>query len=117
MIRRQFPAAAVRRRFEPMRHAQMPAQHLAAKPTFEANDMVALHRSLDRDRRLQRDRCRRALAEATERAMHCRNQSRNLIDGDTILRDITTDDLRNQDRINLLRTAVIGHIFCPNAVD
>jgi hypothetical protein len=33
------------------------------------------------------------------------------------LRDITTDDLRNQARINLLRTAVIGHIFCPNAVD
>jgi hypothetical protein len=33
------------------------------------------------------------------------------------LRDITTDDLRNQARINLLRTAVIGHIFYPNAVD
>jgi hypothetical protein len=33
------------------------------------------------------------------------------------LRDITTDDLRNQARINLLRTIVIGHIFCPNAVE
>jgi len=76
--------------------------------------MVVLHRSPNRDCRHQRDRLGRALAEATECAMHRRNQSRKLINGDTILRDITTDDLRNQARIDLLRTAIIGHIFCPS---
>ena len=49
--------------------------------------------------------------------MHRRNQAGNLINGDTILCDITTDDLGNQPGIDLLRTAVIGHIFCPNVVD
>jgi len=98
-----------------MHHAQMPAQHLAAKPAFEADDLLGLHRSPDRDRRLQRSRrrCGRARAEAAERAMHRRNQARNLISTDTILRNITTDDLRNQAEINLLRTAVIGHILHP----
>jgi hypothetical protein len=96
----------------------MPAEHLAAISAFEANDMVALYRSPDRDRRHQRGRRRRrrALDEATERAMHRRNQSRNLINADTILRDITPDDLRNQAEINDLRGAFIGHIFYSNAV-
>ena len=95
----------------------MPAQHLAAKPAFEANDMVVLHRAPDRDRRFQRDRCRRALAEAAEGTMYCCNQPRHLIEPDTIFSDITTDDLRHHARIHLLRTAVIGHIFCPHVVD
>ena len=61
-------------------------------------------------------RRRRALDEATERAMHRRNQSRHLINTDTILRDITPDDLRDQAKINHLRGAFIGHIFYPNTV-
>jgi hypothetical protein len=117
MIRRQFPVGAIRRRFEPMSVAEMPAQHQATKPAFEADDMVVLHRPPNRDCRCRRSRLRRALAEATERAMHDGNQSRKLINGDTVLCDITTDDLHNQARISLLRTAVIGHIFCPNVVD
>src|SRR6476659_8369899 len=73
-----------------MSEVQMPAEHLAAVSAFEANDIVALYRSPNRDSRHQRCRRRhgRALDEATERAMHCRNQSRNLINVDTILRDI-----------------------------
>jgi hypothetical protein len=43
--------------------------------------------------------------------MDRRNQSRYLINTDTILRDITPDDLRNQAEINHLCGAVIGHIF------
>ena len=73
-----------------MQHAQMSAQRLPEKPAFEAGDIVVLPRSPDRDRRLQRDcgRHRHALAKAAERAMHHRNQSRNLINGDIILRHI-----------------------------
>ena len=80
--------------------------------------MVVLYRSPDRNSRHQRRRRRRrrALDEATERAMHRRNQSRHLINTDTILRDITPDDLRDQAKINHLRGAFIGHIFYPNTV-
>jgi hypothetical protein len=49
--------------------------------------------------------------------MHRRNQARDLVDADTTLRDMTTDDLRNQAGVNPPRTAVIGHIFCLNLVD
>jgi hypothetical protein len=49
--------------------------------------------------------------------VHRCNQPGELIDADTVLRDITTYDLRNQAGINLLRSAVVGHIFCPNVVD
>jgi hypothetical protein len=101
-----------------MSDADMPSEHLAEKPALEADDMVVLHRSPDRDSRHQRcrRRRRRALDEATERTMHRRNQSRNLINADTILRDITPDNLRDQAEINHLRGAFIGHIFYPDAV-
>ena len=81
--------------------------------------MLALHRSPNWHRRRQgfgREH-RRVRAETTERAVHRCDQTPDLIDTDTILRDITTDDVRNQAGINLLRSAVIGHIFCPNVVD
>jgi hypothetical protein len=78
--------------------------------------MVVLRRSPDRDclRRRGRRRRRRALAEATERAMHFCNQARELIDADSILRDVATDDPRNQAEINRLRGTFFNHIFYPN---
>ena len=76
----------------------MPAQHQAAKPAFQADDMLVLHRSPDRHRRCQhfRQGRRRVSPEATERAVYRCNQPRELIDTDTALRDITTDDLGDQ---------------------
>jgi len=110
----QLPPDAIPRGFEPVSDADMPAEHLAEKPALEADDTVALHRSPDRDSRQQRCRRGRALAKATERAMHRRNQARELIDADSILRDIATDNPRNQAEINCLRGAFIGHIsFTP----
>ena len=92
----------------------MPAEHLATISALEADDTVALHRSPDRDSRHQRSRHRRALAKTTERAMHCRNEARELIDADNILRDVATDDSRNQEEINCLRGTFINHILYPN---
>jgi hypothetical protein len=99
-----------------MSDAEMPAEHPAAISAFEADDMVVLHRSPDRDCRRRRGRLRRrrALAEATERAMHFCNQARELIDADSILRDVATDDPHNQAEINRLRGTLINHIFYPN---
>ena len=106
----QLPPDAILRGFKPVSDADMPAEHLAEKPALEADDTVALHRSPDRDSRQQRCRRGRALAKATERAMHRRNQACELIDADSILRDIATDNPRNQAEINCLRGAFIGHI-------
>jgi hypothetical protein len=91
-----------------MSDAEMPAEHPAAISAFETDDMLVLHRSPDRD-------CRRrgALAEATERAMHFCNQARDLIDADSILRDVATDDPHNQAKISRLR-GTFNHIFYPN---
>jgi hypothetical protein len=113
----QLPPDAIPCGFEPVSDADMPAEHLAEKPALEADDMVALHRSPDRDSRQQRCRRGRALAKATERAMHRRNQARELIDADSILRDIATDNPRNQAEINCLRGAFIGHISFTRCFD
>ncbi|HWX86415.1 MAG TPA: hypothetical protein VNZ48_22675, partial [Xanthobacteraceae bacterium] len=45
VIRWQLPADAIPRGFEAMSGADMPAEHLAQKPAFKADDMVVLHRS------------------------------------------------------------------------
>ena len=114
VIRWQLPADAILRGFELMSDADMPAEHLAEKPALEADDTIVLHRSPDRDSRHKRCRRRRALAKATERAMHRRNQARELIDADSILRDIATDDPRSQAGVNRLHGAFMGHIsFTP----
>jgi hypothetical protein len=113
----QLPAGAILRGFKPVNDTDMPAEHLAEKPALEADDTVALHRSPDRDSRHQRCRCRRALAKATERAVHRRNQARELIDGDNILRDIAADNPRNQAEINRLHGAFIGHISFTRCFD
>jgi hypothetical protein len=68
--------------------------------------MVALHGSPDRDRRFQRARHRRALAEATERPMHRCDQTPDLIDTDTVLPDITPNNLRDQTIWALLSSAI-----------
>ena len=98
-----------------MSDAEMPAEHPAAISAFEADDMVVLHRSPDRDgrRRRGRRRRRRALAEANERAMHFCNQARELIDADSILRDVATDDPRNQAEISRLWGTFFNHVFYP----
>jgi hypothetical protein len=59
-------------------------------------------------RRRGRRRRRRALAEATERAMHFCNQARDLIDADSILRDVATDDpqSRSGDRCSTSMSSV-----------
>ena len=46
--------------------------------------------------------------------MHFCNQARELIDADSILRDVVTDDPHNQAEINRLRGTFFNHIFYPN---
>jgi len=75
--------------------------------------MLVLHRSPDRNRGRQRFRQgrRRVRPEVAERAVHRCDQTPDLIDTDTVLPDITPNNLRNQVGIDFLGTAVVGHIF------
>jgi hypothetical protein len=112
MIRRQFPARSIRGDLEAMLHPEVAAQDLRAKPTFETDDMIPLHRAPDRDRRRQRfRRQRRRSVQPTERLVYGCNQTRELIDGDRVLRNITLDDMRDQAGIDLLRRAFLSHIL------
>ena len=45
--------------------------------------------------------------------MHRCDQTPDLIDADTVLPDITPNNLCDQARIDFLGAAVVGHIFCP----
>jgi hypothetical protein len=117
VIRRKPPADAISRRFEAVYDPQMPAQGYCAKSAFEAYDMVGLHRSPDRHcrrqfLRRQGGRCR-IRAESAQCLMHRRNQSPELVNSNAVFANITADDLGNQVRIDVLRTAVFSHISCP----
>jgi hypothetical protein len=70
VIGRQVPTGAIVRSFEPVFDAQMTAQHLAAKPALKADDMVTLHRSLDRNRRNKSLLQRCFSSETAEGSLH-----------------------------------------------
>jgi hypothetical protein len=111
MIRRQFPARPIRGDLEPMLHPQVAAQGFGAKPTFETDDMILLHRASDRDRRRRRFRCQRRRSSEAEGLIYGCNQARELIDSDLIFGNITPNDMRDQAGIHLLRRAFLSHIF------
>jgi hypothetical protein len=50
----QFPAAAIDGDFEIMDDPQMPAEHLGVIPAFEANDVIPLYGTPNRNRWRQR---------------------------------------------------------------
>ena len=81
-----------------MRDAQMPAKYLPVKPAFEANDVIPLHRVLDRNRRL-----RRLLhaSETGERAMDLDDQSCELMGLNLVMPHVASDDVRDLIEINL----------------
>src|SRR5712691_8017445 len=109
MIRRQFPARAIRRGFEPMSDADVPAQHLAAEAAVETDHIVLLHRAPDRNRRRRRFFRRRGAPETGKRSPHFNNEARELIDADLVMLHIVTDNARDETRINLSCRATLCH--------
>jgi len=79
MIARQFPAAQIFGDLHSVPGSQMPPQCLAPETAFQADDMIMLHRSLDRDCR--RARCRRLRwhPQMTKRVIDRGDQFRQLI--------------------------------------
>ena len=113
MIRRQFPAGAIRRGFEPMSDADMPAQHLAAEAAVETDHIVPLHRAPDLNRRRPRCFRQRDVPETGERSLHFDNEARELIDADLVMLHIAADNARDETRINLSCRATSCHRARP----
>jgi hypothetical protein len=47
--KRQMPKSKIPLHFQSMAGSETPSEHLAAPPAFEANDIIAMNRSPDRD--------------------------------------------------------------------
>lgn len=106
MTGREFPAETIGGDLKPVLHPQMAAQGLAAKPTFEADDMVMLHRPPDRHRRHQR-LGGRALPDIVYRS----DQTRQFTDRDavvSVVSDITAHEAGNEMRIDAFSRLVHG---------
>jgi len=99
MVRRQIPASPIIRDAKPMLHLQMAAQDFAAEATFEADDIIALHRSADRHRRPRRLLHRYGSAETGKRAVYVDDQSYELVRFDRVVPHIAADPRRDGDRL------------------
>jgi hypothetical protein len=70
-MRRQIPPGPISGDLEPVLYPQMAAQRSPAKSTLEADDILGLHRSLDRHRRRRPDlHGQYATPETSERSVH-----------------------------------------------
>src|SRR5438552_1625734 len=85
IIHRQLPAGAVIGDYEAVGDLQMPAEHLRAKPAFEANDVILLDRASDRNCRPRRLLHRWGTPETGKGAMHLDNQSGELVSRDLVM--------------------------------
>src|SRR5438876_281749 len=100
VIARQVPAPQIFGDLQSMPHAEVTSQGLAFEAAFEADHMVALHRSPDRyGRRSCRLRLDR-LAELPDRLLHRGDQSRQLIRGEVMIADIAGNDFGHRAEID-----------------
>ena len=74
----------------------VPAEHLPAPAAIQADDVIAVNGSPDRNRRGSLDDGFCPFAEAGERPMHGRDHGGELIGGDLIASKIRADDLRHE---------------------
>lgn len=79
MIARQFPAAQILGDLHSVPGSKMPPQRLAPKTAFQADDVIMLHRSLDRDCRRARRRRLGWHSQMTNRVIDRGDQFRQLI--------------------------------------
>jgi len=97
MLTRQIPACTILVDAQSMAGRDMPSEHLAAPPTFEANHVVPVNRSTDRH-----SRCPLfvdfgyGFPETSERPMHGRDQRPELIGPDLVPANIGGDNRRSE---------------------
>jgi hypothetical protein len=80
-----------------MAGSEMPSEHLAAPAAFQANDIIAVNRSTDRDRGCSLFvEFGYRFTKGCERLMHGRNQCSELIGRDLVPANKGGGDLRSQ---------------------
>ena len=96
-----------------MLHLQMAPQDCPAKAAFEADDIVALHRSADWYRRPVPARLRHgrryALPKAAKRSVHLDDQCYQLARFDLVMPHIAADDACDPIKIDTWRRILFGH--------
>src|SRR6516162_4371056 len=88
----QLPAGVIRRGIEAVRAPQMTPERAAAKPTFEADHILGVHRSSDRHGWLEGFGWRGNLAEAAQRLMHGGDHRLELVGCHSIMFDVAADN-------------------------
>jgi hypothetical protein len=114
MVTGEVPASAILLHGQSMAGSEMPPEHLAAPPAFEANNVIAMNRSPDRH-------CgsslylgfSRQFTEADERLMNGRDQSRELIGRDLVPPNIGGGDHRCKLSIGRYGRCFVGQFGSP----
>jgi hypothetical protein len=110
----QVPAGTLLVDAQFMASSEMPSEHLAAPPTFQTNDIVALNGSADRHCGCSLDfRFRRHFTEADERLMHGRDWGRELIGADLVSPNISSDDIGRTFSVERCRLLLVGQFGSP----
>jgi hypothetical protein len=97
MLTGELPLRAILLDTQSMAGREVPLEHLAAPPTFEANHVIPMNGSPDRHRgcSLAADFCY-GFPETCERLMNGRDQRRELIGPDLIATDVSGDNCRSE---------------------
>src|SRR5436309_15322770 len=97
MLARKVPPCAILGYAQSMAGREMPSKHLAVPAAFQANDVITMKRSPDRDGGCPLtfgDGCR--FSESHERLMHCRDQCPYLVGADLVLSNISCNNSRSE---------------------
>jgi hypothetical protein len=113
MFARKIPASTVLIDGQLMA-GDMPLEHLAAPAAFQADHVVPMSGSPDRDGGRQFGSgfgCR--FSEANERPMHGRDQGRQLVGCYLVSPNVSGDDIGRQFSIERCRRLFVGHFGSP----
>jgi hypothetical protein len=116
VIAGEVPPCSIRIDGQPVGGPKMAADHFPSPPAFDANDVIALNGSPDRNRRGSLDRSfLRRPAEVGERLMNGRNQGAELLGRDLISSDIRGHDFRSEFSIGRCGRLLVGHLLSPHS--
>ena len=97
MVSRKFPSGAILLHGQSMACSEMPSEHLTPQTAFQANDIIAMHRSPDRDGSCPLTPgfgC--GFSEPRERPIDGRDQFSELVGPDLVSSNIRGDDVSRQ---------------------
>src|SRR6185503_7677813 len=93
---------------------EMSLEHLQPLPVLKADDVIGLHRRADRHLRLGLGLRRGGPPRnAVQRGVDVLNQGRQVIDGNTVVADVSGDDVGGKSQQSIFGTLIFKHRYCP----